>query len=664
MRKLHIDLETFSSVDIKKAGAWKYIQSPDFQILLFGYAFDDEAVKVVDFTTGERLPGEVLQAISSPDCLKLAYNAAFEYGGLCRYLSLDLDATQWRDVMLHTLYAGFPGKLEAAGKAIGLEEDKAKLATGRSLIKYFCKPCAPTEKNGGRSRNMPWHDPEKWTLFKEYNARDVEAEREIERRLADIPIPADLQKQWETDLSINKQGCAVDMELVAGALDIGNVERAKLMEEASALSGLSNPNSIAQLKAWLGDEGIDYVDSLDKATVSDILATDGTPEKVRRLLEIRRELGKTSTKKYDRLAECVGEDGRVRGLLQFYGANRTGRWAGRLVQVQNLPQNHLDALDLARALIKQRRGGDIKLLYGSSSDTLSQCIRTALIAAPGKVLIDADFSAIEARVISWLAGEEWRLDVFRTHGKIYEASASQMFGVPIDLIKKGRPEYALRAKGKVAELALGYQGGTNALIQMGALKMGLSEDELPDIVGRWREANGRITQLWYNVERAAMAAITAGAPQKTAKGIMLRKSYSEALGAFYLAVELPSGRALHYLNPKVGKNRYGKTAILYSGVDQNTGKWKELETYGGKLVENIIQAIARDCLAQAIENLTEQGLKPVFHIHDEVVIETADDGDPEKTLERVIAIMSTPVPWAPGLPLRADGWTGPYFKKD
>ena len=567
--------------------------------------------------------------------------------------------------MLHSLYCGYPASLDAAGKAIGLSEDKQKLATGKALIRYFCNPCKPTRANGGRTRNLPQHDPERWAMFKEYNRQDVVTEMEIERRLSDIPVPDEVQRQWVTDLTINCRGVAVDMPLVDGALDIAARTTERLTDEAVKLTGLDNPNSGKQLTAWLSEHTGTDVDNIRKDTVSSMLKADYSPD-VHRMLEIRQELGKTSTKKYDAIRNCVCPDGRVRGLLQFYGANRTGRWAGRLVQVQNLPRTYTDPLPLARELIKNKSLDGLQAVYGSVYDTLSQLIRTAFVSSncdskEGNVLIDADFSAIEARVISWLADEKWRLNVFRTHGKIYEASAAQMFGVPIDRIKKGNPEYALRAKGKVAELALGYQGGAGALIAMGALDMGLHEDELPDIVSRWRDSNSRIQQLWWDFNSAAIEVIKGGGMRKVqCCTFALERNRA---GTYFMTVQLPSGRKLYYVSPRIGTNRFGGESIIYKGINDKN-QFADLETYGGKLVENCVQAIARDCLAVAIDRLEAAGYPIVFHIHDEVVIDIAPYTFGEDMLEDVVRIMSTPIPWAQGLPLAADGWVGTYFRKD
>lgn len=662
MDHLNIDLETYSSVPIDRAGAFKYIQSPDFEIMLFSYSFNGAAPVCCDFIQGERLPPWIIEALLDPQCLKHAYNASFEWGCLSKYIGRQLPPEQWRCTMMHGLYAGYTAGLDATGRALGLPEDKRKLNTGKALIRYFCVPCAPTNANGMRTRNYPHHNPERWELFKEYNRQDVTTEMEIERRLSAIPVPDFVQKEWETDLIINSRGVAVDMEMVEGALELGATVRNSLMTEAMQISGLNNPNSVKQLAAWLEEETGEKVAALRKDTVAKMLARDDNSPQVQRMLEIRQELGKTSTKKYDAIEQAVCQDGRVRGLLQFYGANRTGRWAGRLVQVQNLPRTYTEPLELARELVKGRNLNALKVIYGSIPDTLSQLIRTAFIAPPGHILIDADFSAIEARVISWLAGEGWRLDVFRTHGKIYEASASQMFGVPLELIKKGNPEYALRQKGKVAELALGYQGSTGALINMGALDMGIPEEDLPDIVTRWRDANRRIRDLWYKMNAAAVQIITQGGAVGV-NNVVIAREFNYEQGTDCMTITLPSGRKLYYVDPKLGVNRWGNPSITYMGVNDKN-KWGLIETYGGKLVENCVQAIARDCLAQAIEHLEAAGLPVIFHIHDEVVIDIRPFADNEAMLAKTVEIMSRPVPWAPGLPLGADGWVGKFFKKD
>lgn len=671
LHHLSIDLETYSEVSIGKAGSYRYILDPSFEILLFAYSLDGMPVEVIDVASGQIIPLWLKNALKNPLYIKHAYNAAFEWFALSKYLGW-LPPDQWRDTMLHALYCGYPASLDAAGKAMGLPEDKKKLTTGKALIRYFCVPCKPSNANGNRTRNLPKHDPDKWKLFKEYNGQDVVTEMEIDHRLSAFPVPAFVQKQWETDLQMNARGVAADMELVRGALVIGAIVKSRLMTEARQLSGLDNPNSIRQLAQWLTDatDSDAEITSITKETVATMLKQP-QPANVQRMLEIRQELGKTSTKKYDALETCIADDGRVRGLLQFYGANRTGRWAGRLVQVQNLPRTYTHPLPPARQLVKDRNIDGLRMMYGSINDTLSQLIRTAFVATPGNVLIDADFSAIEARVISWLAGQEWRLEVFRTHGKIYEASASQMFHVPIEKIKKGNPEYALRQRGKVAELALGYQGGVSAMRRMdvGHNLDDLSDDEVKGIVDRWRETNSMIRDLWNIVDSAAITVITNGGAQTirsetTDAIITLACELDVITGTRYMTILLPSGRKLYYPSPEIGVNRWGNPSVSYTGQNQTTKRWERVETYGGKLVENIVQAIARDCLAIAIENLEAQGLHVVFHIHDEVVIDTPAWADEDTMLETVTKIMTKPIPWAQALPLNADGWVDKFFKKD
>lgn len=671
LHHLSIDLETYSTVSIGAAGSYRYILDPSFEILLFAYSLDGMPVEVIDVASGQVIPLWLKNALKNPLYIKHAYNAAFEWFALSKYLGW-LPPDQWRDTMLHALYCGYPASLDAAGRAMGLPEDKKKLTTGKALIRYFCVPCKPSNANGNRTRNLPKHDPAKWALFKEYNGQDVVTEMEIDRRLSAFPVPAFVQKQWETDLMMNARGVAADMEMVSGALVIGATVKSQLMAEARQLSGLDNPNSIKQLARWLTDatDSDAEITSVTKETVATMLKQP-QPANVQRMLEIRQELGKTSTKKYDALETCIADDGRVRGLLQFYGANRTGRWAGRLVQVQNLPRTYTHPLPPARQLVKDRNIDGLRLMYGSINDTLSQLIRTAFVATPGNVLIDADFSAIEARVISWLAGQEWRLEVFRTHGKIYEASASQMFHVPIEKIKKGNPEYALRQRGKVAELALGYQGGVSAMRRMdtGHNLDDLSDDEVKGIVDRWRETNSMIRDLWNIVDSAAVTVITNGGAQTirsetTDAVITLACELDVITGIRYMTILLPSGRKLYYPSPEIGVNRWGNPSVSYMGQNQTTKRWERVETYGGKLVENIVQAIARDCLAIAIENLEAQGLHVVFHIHDEVVIDTPAWADEDTMLDTVTKIMTKPIPWAQMLPLNADGWVDKFFKKD
>lgn len=671
LHHLSIDLETYSTISIGAAGSYRYILDPSFEILLFAYSLDGMPVEVIDVASGQVIPLWLKNALKNPLYIKHAYNAAFEWFALSKYLGW-LPPDQWRDTMLHALYCGYPASLDAAGRAMGLPEDKKKLTTGKALIRYFCVPCKPSNANGNRTRNLPKHDPAKWKLFKEYNGQDVVTEMEIDHRLSAFPVPAFVQKQWETDLTMNARGVAADMEMVSGALVIGATVKSQLMAEARQLSGLDNPNSIKQLARWLTEatDGDTEITSVTKETVATMLKQP-QPANVQRMLEIRQELGKTSTKKYDALETCIADDGRVRGLLQFYGANRTGRWAGRLVQVQNLPRTYTHPLPPARQLVKDRNIDGLRLMYGSINDTLSQLIRTAFVATPGNVLIDADFSAIEARVISWLAGQKWRLEVFRTHGKIYEASASQMFHVPIEKIKKGNPEYALRQRGKVAELALGYQGGVSAMRRMdtGHNLDDLSDDEVKGIVDRWRETNSMIRDLWNIVDSAAVTVITNGGAQTirsetTDAVITLACELDVITGTRYMTILLPSGRKLYYPSPEIGVNRWGNPSVSYMGQNQTTKRWERVETYGGKLVENIVQAIARDCLAIAIENLEAQGLHVVFHIHDEVVIDTPAWADNDTMLDTVTKIMTKPIPWAQALPLNADGWVDKFFKKD
>lgn len=674
MDHLSIDIETYSDADIGKAGLYRYAQSPAFQILLFAYSLNGAPVQVVDLTEEKYLPQEVLRHLFDPGTIKHAYNAAFEWYCLSRYFRLEENSSyppekwlqQWHCTMLHGLYCGYTAKLDATGKALGLPQDKQKLSTGKALIRYFCVPCAPTKSNGQRTRNLPCHDPDKWALFKEYNGQDVVAEMEIERRLSRFPVPGAVHKQWETDQIINLRGVAVDTELVAGAQALDSRVRADYIAEATRLSGLDNPNSVAQLTKWLEEETGDEVPDLKKATVKDLLTGNLNSDTARRMLEIRQELGKTSTKKYNAIEAAVCEDGRVRGILQFYGANRTGRWAGRIMQPQNLPKTYIDGdlLPFARQLVKDRRLEELRWIFGSVPDTLSQLIRTALTATPGQTLVDADFSAIEARMLAWLAGEEWRLEVFRTHGKIYEASASQMFGVPIEKIKKGNPEYALRQRGKVAELALGYGGSVSAMRSMdtGKILVDVPDSEVLELVYQWRDKSPAIVTFWYQVEAAAMEVVKSGRTVVLREGslILARESDPEK-DLDFMTIRLPNGRKLYYAQPHMGVNRFGRPAICYWGMNQKTRKWEVVETYGGKLVENITQAVARDCLAEAVERLEAAGYPVVFHIHDEVVVDTCPGAN---NLERVIEIMRQVPEWAPGLPLNAAGWVNPFFKKD
>lgn len=660
MKHLSIDIETRSSVDIGKAGLYKYAQSPDFRILLFAFQEDGNPVEVVDLAQGEEIPEHAVRMLADPDVTKHAYNAAFEWYCLNR-AGYQTPLEQWRCTMAHGLYCGYTAGLDATGKAIGLPQDKQKLAAGKALIRYFCVPCRPTKTNGNRTWNQPWHAKEKWELFKEYNRQDVVTERAILNRLEQFPMPEAEQKQWQMDVLMNAFGVRVDTELIEGALYIDAVSTQELTEEAVRITGLGNPNSGAQLVPWLNTQcGKERFQDIQKATVADALDhREDYPEDVQRMLEIRQQLGKTSIKKYVAMDTAKGEGDRVRGLTQYYGANRTGRWAGRMVQMQNLPRNYLKTLDYARDLVKDKNYAGLKLLYGNVPDTLSQLIRTAFIPSEGNKFVVSDFSAIEARVIAWLAGEQWVNEVFATHGKIYEATAAQMFGVPVERIAKGNPEYSLRQKGKVATLALGYQGGTSALIAMGALNMGLTEDELPDIVSRWRQANPRIRDLWYAVENAALAAMETARPQAI-RGLIFALEGDLLYGQSFLTVRLPSGRKLYYPKPFLKENQFGKQALHYYTVGQQTRKWEVASTYGGKMTENIVQAIARDCLAVTLERIYDRGLQTVFHVHDEVII----DAPMETTVEEICDLMAEPIPWAPGLILKGAGFESSYYMKD
>lgn len=654
---LSIDIETKSSVDITKAGAYRYAQSEDFEILLFAYKYDEEDVRLVDLTVEERIPERILTALMNPNVVKHAYNAAFEWYCL-NTAGYRTPLEQWNCTMIHGLYCGYTAGLDATGKAIGLPQDKQKLSTGKALIRYFCTPCKPTKSNGGRSWNLPKHAPEKWELFREYCKQDVVTENEILKRLQAFPVPKEEQRLWRMDILMNAYGVRVDTNLIAGALAIDSHSTECLTAEAFRITGLANPNSATQLQQWLSGKDVD-VPNLQKATVEEYLQREDLPDDARKILEIRQQLGKTSIKKYVAMDTAKGADDRVRGLTQFYGANRTGRWAGRLVQLQNLPRNYLKTLDYARNLVKDKNYDGIKLLYGNVPDTLSQLIRTAFIPSDGNKFVVADFSAIEARVIAWLAGEQWVNEVFATHGKIYEATASQMFHVPIEKIAKGNPEYSLLQKGKVATLALGYQGGTAALIAMGALNMGLAEEELPDIVQRWRSANPRIRDLWYAVEQAALTTMQTAQPQGI-YGLIFRYEGDLVYGQSFLTVQLPSGRKLFYPKPFLQENQFGKMAIHYYTVGQQTRKWEVASTYGGKMTENIVQAIARDCLAETLKRIDRMGLQVVFHVHDEVII----DAPVAITVDEICDLMAEPIPWAPGLILKGAGFESDYYMKD
>lgn len=657
-RHMSIDIETRSGADIGKAGLYRYAQDGEFSILLFAYKMDDNPVEIVDLENGEEIPPAVRTALADADVIKHAYNAAFEWYCLNR-AGYETPLSQWRCTMIHGMYCGYPAGLDAAGKAVGLPQDKQKLAVGRALIRYFCTPCRPTKSNGGRRWNLPRHAPEKWRLFKEYCKQDVVTENEILKRLGFFPVPAAEEHLWQMDIRMNAFGVRVDNDLIEGALAIGDTSTRELTEEAYQLTGLDNPNSPSQIQEWLRSRTGTDLPNLQKATVEEALRREDLPDNARRILEIRQQMGKTSVKKYAAMQAAKCEDDRIRGLTQFYGASRTGRWAGRLVQMQNLPRNYLKTLDYARNLVKARNYEGIRLLYGNVPDTLSQLIRTAFIPSEGHKFVVADFSAIEARVIAWLAGEQWVNEVFATHGKIYEATASQMFHVPIEKIVKGNPEYALRQKGKVATLALGYQGGPHALVSMGALDMGLTEEELPDIVQRWRNANPRIRDLWYAVEEAALQTMLTAQPQGV-RGLIFRLEGDLVFGQSFLTVQLPSGRKLFYPRPFLQENQFGKLAVHYFALGQQSHKWEITSTYGGKMTENIVQAVARDCLAEVLKRIEDLGLQVVFHVHDEVII----DAPMEVTVEQICSLMAEPIPWAEGLILKGAGFENGYYMKD
>lgn len=663
MDVLSIDIETFSTVDLTKSGVYPYAEAPAFEILLFGYAFNSDPIRVVDLSNGEDLPDEVYDALVDKQVLKTAYNAAFERICISRFVrpwaiseGQYLDPGQWACTMVQALTLGLPGNLAGVAKVLFKgEQEKQKMTEGKALIRYFCTPCKPTLSNGGRTRNFPQHAAAKWATFKTYCGQDVEVERSVRQKIARYPLAESERRLWGLDQQINDRGIQVDLPLVRQAIRCDEEDKARAMAEAVRLTGLENPGSVAQLKEWLFAETSEVVQSLNKKTVPALLQSTEN-ETVRRVLELRQELSKTSVKKYTAMENAVGKDSRVRGLLQFYGANRTGRWAGRLVQVHNLPQNKYKDLDLARRLLLAGEFEVIDILYGGVQNVLSQLIRTAFVPGHGRRFLVADFSAIEARVIAWLAGEVWRMDVFRGHGKIYEASAAQMFKVPIETITKASP---LRQKGKVAELALGYQGGPKALVAMGALDMGLTEDELPGLVTAWRNSNPNIVQLWRDAERAAVKAVR----EKTTAKVKMGASYTYERGMLF--ANLPSGRRLAYVRPQMKQHpTMDKQSLTYEGMDQTTKQWRQIPTYGGKLVENMVQAIARDCLATALMRMDENGYAIEMHVHDEAVIAVPDTGATEAALEKACALMGQPIVWAPGLPLRADGFVCQYYKKD
>lgn len=654
MRHLNIDIETYSPNDIS-FGVYRYSESEEFEILLFSYAYDFGEVHIVDLVSGEKIPDDVIKDLRNPEVIKHAYNAQFEITCLNR-AGYQTFVEQWRCTMIHGAYLGYPMGLAKLGKALGLPQDKLKDKAGAALIRYFSVPCKPTKKNGGRTRNLPKHDPDKWFAYGMYNMQDVVTEMECYRRLSAFPVPEEVEKQWQIDIRMNAMGVGIDQQLVDGALTIDEENKKVLLEEAYELTGLSNPNSRNQLLDWLNSNTNLELEKLTKDSVA--AAMTDADDVAKKVLTIRKKLAKSSVSKYEMMASATGNDGRLRGTLQFYGANRTGRWAGRLLQVQNLPRNYIVNLDIARDLVRASNRVGLGLLFGDVSDTLSQLIRTAIIAKEGYTICVADFSAIEARVIAWLSGEIWRQKVFAEGGDIYCASASSMFGVPV--VKHGVNGH-LRQKGKVAELALGYQGGVNALKAMGALDMGLTEEELPNIVELWRQASPKIKELWYTVEKAAVYTVTTGNPMTIDHGITFRLEVDPFYGYRYLTIELPSGRKLFYPDPHIKLNNFDKEAVHFK--TQLNNAWVTESTYGGKLVENITQAVARDCLALTLIRLYDNGLPAIMHIHDEAVIEVPKD-EADEYLDIVEKTFALPIPWAEGLVLTAAGFTNNYYMKD
>lgn len=647
MQTLSIDIETYSSVDLTKSGVYAYADAPDFKILLFAYAFDDEDVQIVDLACGEKLPQRVQGALTDENIIKTAYNANFERTCIRKYFGFNLPIEQWRCSAVAAAELGLPQTLAGVAKVLGLEEQKD--TRGKALIKYFCMPCKPTLINGGRTVNLPEHDIEKWAIFKEYCKQDVEVERAIKRKISKFPMAESEQKLWEYDQRINDRGVRVDLEFVKNAIKYNEIFKSDCLDKAIRLTGLENPNSVPQLKKWILEQTGIEVKSLNKEQLKEFLSeTDN--EQVKEMLKLRSLMSKTSVSKYEAMTRSICKDGRLRGLLQFYGANRTGRWAGRIVQVHNLPQNHLNDLELANRLVKDGDYELFEMVFGNVPQVLSELIRTSFIASGNRRFIVSDFSAIEARVIAYLADEKWRQEVFKNNGDIYCASASQMFKVPVE--KHGVNGH-LRQKGKIAELALGYNGGAPALVSMGALKIGLSEEELPGLVNAWRKSNTAITRLWKTVEKAAFAAID-NKPSVIAHGI----SFFKKSGILFIG--LPSGRKIAYVKPQIGENKFGNPAITYEGI-QNKGTWGRLETYGGKLVENIVQAFARDCLAESIIRLEDKGFELNFHVHDEVILDVENG---RSLASEVAEIMSQPIEWAPGLVLNAEAYETNFYKKD
>jgi DNA polymerase len=649
---LAIDVETYSSTDLIKCGVYAYVEASDFEILLFAYAYDDNPVEIIDLACGEKLPQAVIGDLINPKIIKTAFNANFERTCLAKYLSKPMPPKEWRCSAVHALELGLPTSLDKVAKCMNLEQQK--MSEGKALLRYFSMPCKPTKSNNGRTRNLPEHNREKWEIFKIYCKQDVEVERTIRKKLDRYPTAENEWKLWALDQRINDGGVKIDKLLVENAIKFDEAYQNQKIKEAATLTNLENPNSPSQLKEWLETKGI-KVKSLSKEKVNELLGEEEDPS-VKRVLELRQELSKTSVKKYEAMKRAMCHDERVRGLMKFYGANRTGRWSSKLVQTQNLPRNNMDNLEDARMLLKTGSFEMLEILFDSMPDVLSQLIRTAFIPSQNSRFIVSDFSAIEARVIAWLAGEKWVIDTFKSSGKIYEMTASKMFGVPIEKIVKGNPEYALRQKGKVATLACGYQGSSGALIAMGAVKMGLKEDELPEIVAAWRKSNSNIVKLWRKIETAAIKSVG------EKKVVKMQYGLEFLCRGGVLFIKLPSGRSLAYVRPRIETDvRFNKPKLTYEGIEQGTKQWGRLNTYGGKLTENIVQAIARDCLAEAMLRLDRAGYKIVFHVHDEVILDVPNGFG---SLNKVNRIMGEPIKWAPGLPLKADGFETSYYKKD
>lgn len=642
MQHLSIDIETYSSVNLQKAGVYKYAESPDFDILLFGYSVDGGAVHVIDFACGEKIPAEIVDALSDESVTKWAFNAQFERVCLSNYLDTWLSSDSWHCTMVWSATLGLPLSLEGVGAVLGLE--KQKLTEGKNLIKYFCVPCAPTKTNGGRTRNLPQHDMEKWEQFKAYNLRDVETEMSIQKKLTRFPVPDFIWNEYHLDQEINDRGIGLDMTLVEQAIAIDSISRKNLTQQIQNLTDLDNPNSVAQMKGWLSDNGLE-MDTLGKKAVAETLKT--APKHLADVLSLRQQLAKSSVKKYTAMQTAACKDSRARGMFQYYGANRIGRFAGRIIQLQNLPQNHVSDLADARALVRSGNYDALELLYDDIPDTLSQLIRTAFVPKDGRKFIVADFSAIEARVLAWLAGEKWRMQVFADGKDIYCSSASQMFGVPVE--KHGINGH-LRQKGKIAELALGYGGSVGALKSMGALEMGLTEEELQPLVNAWRNANPMITALWWDIDSAVKTTVREHIPTKVAG---LKFTYESG----FLFMRLPSGRRIAYVKPRMGINQFGSESVTYECMGA-TKKWERLESYGPKFCENAIQAIARDILMYAMQTLRNCSI--VAHVHDELIIEA----DRRMSLSAVCEQMGRTPPWAKGLLLRADGYECDFYKKD